>query len=77
MITTIEYEEIKLHRADIIIFNKTGKYKGGNVIHVANRLRQKYAMAPPINFGCDACKSAAMNDLYNIMVEYERENKIV
>ena len=72
MITDSEYKEIEPHREDIVKFRNTGQYKGGNVLFVADKLRQRYGMAPPINFGCDGCKVAAMNDLYNLMIEYEQ-----
>ena len=75
MITETEYNEIKPHREAIIDFHTNGNYKGGNALFIADKLRQKYGMAPPINFGCDGCKVSAMNDLYNLMIEYERGQK--
>ena len=75
MITESEYDTIKPHRDAIIKFNQTGQYKGGDALFIADKLRQKYGMAAPINFGCDGCKIAAMNDLYGMMIEFEKENK--
>ena len=72
MINQSEYNEIKPHREDILLFNKTGQYRGGDALFIADKLRQRYGMSMPINFGCDGCKIAAMNDLYNLMVEFEQ-----
>jgi len=76
MITENEYAEILPHRKMILQFNQTGQYSGGDALHIANRLRQKYGIAAPINYGCDGCKVAAMNDLYEIMKEYESKTLI-
>ena len=72
MITESEYNEIKPHREAIIKFRQSGQYKGGDALFVVDKIRQRYGMAPPINYGCDGCKVAAMNDLYNLMIEYEQ-----
>ena len=76
MINQFEYNEIKQHREDIISFNETGQYKGGGALFIADKLRQRYGMSAPINFGCDGCKIAAMNDLYNLMMEFERQTPV-
>ncbi|OHB92408.1 MAG: hypothetical protein A2Z57_12060 [Planctomycetes bacterium RIFCSPHIGHO2_12_39_6] len=76
MITESEYNEIKPHRDNIVLFHTNGQYKGGEALHVANKLIQRYSMGSPVNFGCDGCKIAAMNDLYNLMIEYETANGI-
>lgn len=73
MITEAEYNEIKPHRDAIMLFRDKGQYKGGDALYIADRLRQRYSMAPPVNFGCDGCKVAAMNDLYHLMIEYEND----
>lgn len=76
MINSAEYQEILPHKEAIIKFNKTGQYSGGDALFIADKLRQRYRMGAPINYGCDGCKVAAMNDLYNLMVEYEQQNNI-
>ena len=72
MITREEYLEILPHKDAILKFRQSGNYKGGDALFIADKLRQRYHIAPPINFGCDGCKVQAMNDLYNLMVEYEK-----
>ena len=71
MITDEEYKDIEPHRKDLIIFNETGQYKGGDALRISDMLRQRYGMAAPINYSCDGCKISAMNDLYAMMMEYE------
>lgn len=74
MITAFDYEEIKPHRDAIILFNLTGQYSGGDALYIADKLRQRYGMGGPINYGCDGCRITAMNDLYNLMIEFEQHN---
>ena len=75
MINELEYKEILPYREMILSFRKDGNYKG-DALHLANRLRQKYGCGPPINFSCNGCKIEAMNDLYHLMVEYEKQNNL-
>lgn len=76
MINAGEYEEIKPHRNAILLFREKGKYSGGDALYIADKLRQRYGMAAPINYGCDGCKVNAMNDLYELMIEFEKNNGI-
>lgn len=70
MITEAEYNEILPHKGDIEKFRKTGNCDG-TVLPIADRIRQRLSMSGPVCYSCSGSKAEAMNDIYNLMVEYE------
>ena len=67
MISLEDYKLIIPHRVVILKCRQTGCYKGGDVLILADKLRQRYGCGPPINYACNGCKIEAMNDLYHLM----------
>lgn len=74
MITEAEYNEILPHKADIEKFRRTGNCNG-DALPIADRIRQRMGMSP-VCYHCTSSKAEAMNDIYNLMVEYEQFLKI-
>lgn len=73
MLTETEYNEILPHKADIVKYHNTGNCTG-EVLPIADRIRQRMGMSP-VCYHCTSSKAEAMNDMYNLMVEYENSVK--
>ena len=71
MLSEAQYKLLEPHRADIMSksMNRAGSY-----MIVANTIKQQMGMGE-ICFACDGSKIEAMNDMYNLMVEYENNVK--
>ena len=68
-LTDFEYQRLLPHREKILRFKETRKYKGDEMILFDQIRRSKGGQ--PTFFDCDGCKAELLNDVSNIIIEYE------
>jgi hypothetical protein len=74
MITETQYNLIKPHREDIRKFQDSKTMNNHEAMTITDKIRQQHGMGA-INYGCTACKVVALNDIWNMIVEYEANLK--
>jgi len=70
MITEAQYNLLLPHKEDIIKFQATKRNRNHEAMIIADKIRQAHGMGA-INYACDGCKIVALNDIYNMFMEYE------
>lgn len=74
MISLSEYTELLPHRSDIEKFQVTKSMRNHEAMTITDRIRQRHGLGS-INYGCDGCKIRALIDIWNMIKEYEENNK--
>lgn len=74
MITEAQYSLILPHKEDIIKFQKTKVNRNHDLMIITDKIRQQHRMGV-INYGCEGCKIQAINDMWNMIIEYEEAQK--
>lgn len=74
MITEVQYTLLLPHKADIIKFQLTRVNRNHELMIATDKIRQAHGMGA-INYGCDGCKIVALNDIYNMFMEYQNSIK--
>jgi hypothetical protein len=71
MLSSEEYEKLLPHREEIFRWKETGNYKGSGMTLI-DRIRQGRGYRA-ICYACMGDKIEALKDVYQMIIEYEKE----